>query len=45
MDSAKLGRDGPPLVWAIDDPGASPVFEDAGQAEQEGGNPCGALHP
>ena len=45
MDGSKLGRDGPPLVRAIDDRGGWAGFEDAGEAEQEGGDPCGALHP
>jgi hypothetical protein len=45
MDGSKLGRDGPPLVRAIDDRGGWAGFEDAGEAEQEGGDSCGALHP
>ena len=42
---AEPAGDGPPLVGAVDDGGASPLSEDAGQAEQEGGDPGGALHP
>src|SRR5262249_25429051 len=45
VDGAERGWDGPPLVGAVDDRGAEPVFEDAGQAEQEGGDSRGALHP
>ena len=45
VDGAKPSRDGPPLVRAVDDRGAEAVLQDPGQAKQEGGDSCGALHP
>src|SRR5215470_8053275 len=45
VNGTEPGRDGPPLVRAVDDGGSEPAVQDASQAEQEGGDPCGALHP
>src|SRR5215813_13218274 len=45
VDGAKLGRDGPPLVRAVDDRGGWPTVDDPGHAEQEGGDSRAALHP
>jgi hypothetical protein len=44
VDGAERGWDGPPLVGTVDDWGTEAVFEDAGQAKQDGGS-RGALHP
>ena len=45
MHPAQPGRHGPPLVGTVDHRSVQPVVEDPGQAEQEGGDPSGALHP
>src|SRR5215468_6880588 len=45
VDGAKPGRDGPPLVRAVDDRGGWPTVDDPGHAEHEGGDSRDALHP
>src|SRR5215831_15343847 len=45
VDGAKLGRDGPPLVRAVDDRGGWPTVDDPGHAKQEGGDSRDTLHP
>lgn len=45
VNGTQRGWDGPPLVGTVDDLGIEPAFEDAGQAEQEGGDSRGAGKP